>query len=556
MATPVLNVSQDKRKKVWFIDELYFGNLTGNELWRPNIGDAVIDFAVGMYKVIAVSADGIPTLDLINRFSYQSNFNLDSTSLITSVSQYNPSIANRIFMYEDVTPNKLTVDGHFLMFGSEPSYMVFFVGTDVTDQAAICSEVYDGSGIYQGNEVPLEVIEIGNNTVKRPVTFSTTKTLSDGEVISFVAYKSDGGVYTSGTFRVVKSNALRPSGLTTKSITGIYLKSEMLDTTDKTLILNRVGVPIDTQLFSAVLTYDDSSEVKIAIDGSKTKLVGLDQFDASYVGDPTNLLLSYSPSPSEPYINGGGSLSNPVITKSYKLANIASVNSYNLKVFMTTFWDPNTNTYSYKWYLINLEGDVFIDVTDKVTVSYTNAGAAATGKELQVELIALVSLNMNDVAPVAYPNYIHTQSIIFRSGIPLTDTYTTLLSYNQRSSTYGDNVYAVADNTAKTLDISMYTTPLGFTSTDYATWLNTMYTSLEPQYDNTVLSAAPDATGFEITFNGETTGVLPVTSWNTLLDLSAFTAQPTQLDTVEVVWHRQTANGDLIMAIAPLFVRT
>jgi hypothetical protein len=554
MSVPVLNTSQDGRRKIWFIDELYFGEATDSELWRPNVGDAVLDMDVGMYRVIAVDNNGIPSLELINRFSYSSDFNQESTSLITSISQYNSNIKNRIYQYKDSFPYTLTVDGHYLCYGSEPSYAVFYQGTDTSNPAKIISEVYNSSGSLAGNEVPMESVVVNIKTVKWPVTFNTSKELEDGEVVTCVIFKANGGIHLIESFRIINNNTLRPSSLTTKSIVGIHLKSEMLDTNDKTLILNNVGVPIDTQLFTAVLEYDDSTLVPIAIDGTKTTLVGLANYDSSIVGNPTKLTLSYKPSPSEPYINGSGTINSPIITSSYRLANIATSSSYNLKVFVTSTWNATTSKFSFKYYVINMEGDLFVDVTDRVTTSWMSNGATASKDTLNLEMIILVSLNMGDVAPTAYPNYIHTQNIIIRNGNPTSESYATLLSYNQKSSTYGDNIRGVIRETAKTLDVSLATTTHGLTAGDKESWLNLMYVSLEPQYDNQVLTAPPTPTSFEVLYNGQTSGYISVNDWFSPIDMSMFTILPTTLNSVEIVWHRETAGGDTILAISPLYI--
>lgn len=544
----ILNELADKRFHVYDIHELYFGTPPTQEVYRPRVGDMVIDRTIGMYFVSAVNVQGIPTLELVSRFSQQSTFNLDSTSLITALSYYQPSGVTRAFFSNATSPYTVAIDSRYRCFGSESVKMIFFLGSDISATGTMISEIRNSSGTVTGNAVTLEEVTTGINTVKRPPAFQTSRLLKSGEVITGVAYTATGGVFSTQPFLITESSAVRSATGTAKFLQSISLKSDLISPTDAKLIENRIGTPFSTALLKGVLHYSNGDKTEVNIDGSKMVLQGVDDFDTSRVGRPSNVVLTYYPGANEPFVNGGvGSKSH--LSEIYKLSNIAPNTAYKLKVFcVPTFVDAATG-YTFKWFLVNLKGDLALDVTQHIGV-YQPDGTAIRPTDYGTQQDLSVSVTMNTVAPNTYPGHVHTQKIELTVSVPGTTGHEPWkIDYiGDGQNVYGLGLTASSNAAGDAVNVSVG-------AKTQSAFLDKLYYPAEPMYDPTVQTLAPAPTHFVIMHKGKETAKLPISSWGTNIPKPATMDRIVAKSTITVRWILQTVNGDQVLAYSPLLVK-
>jgi len=542
-----IHTPDTNRFNIWHISDLYFGEPPSKEVWRPNVNDMVIDWDVGIYRVLSVNEESIPVLQLISRFSQDSRFNTESTSLITALSDYQPSAATKIFIDTSVSPAILSVDGRFVCYGSEPTRCVFFRGTDTSINGEVISEVYNGSGDLIGDQVPLELIN-AEGTIKRPVQFKTTKAIEAGEVVTAVFYTDSNGVYSKQPFLVSSSAGFRPGDISEKYIDSISLRGDALSDTQEDLIENTVGTPLNVALLKGVLHYNDGSETEVGIDGVKMVLRGLNNFDTSYVGTPTSVVLQYYPSLNEKFINGSIN-GSPSISHVYKLANIARDSSFSLKIFIVPVWDAGTTSYSYRYFLVNLEGDLFTEVTADVD-AMLEGGGLLSGTDFTTRQDAVFSLDMSTISPTIYGTYVHTQKTDITIDQPgAISGQTWLIDYiGDQTNMFGQDLKASCNAIGDTINIA---NGIGILEN----WLTELYYAIEPLYDNTVLTQAPTPTHFSLIYDDVETDKVVLTDYSSNIPLSVGMGNFTNQDTVMVRWILETVDGDKTLGITPLFIK-
>lgn len=555
MSTPILLEPEDSKFRVWLIDELYFGGTApNNTLYKPNINDKVVDYSTGEYRVIQVDADGIPTLELLVRYNQDGGLDLDSDSLLTALSHYQPTTVTPIYFDDSTTPHyTCTVDGAFVNYGVESERMIFFLGTDTSSNGTIISERYDGGGNLVDNTVDLNAIDPAQPGVKIPNTFATSVTLTPGDIVSGVAYKADGGVSRKTLFIVQASAANRPIDLSGVFIDGIRIKSDLLDPNDDTVILNDANTSFASSLVKAEILYSDGSVVETNIDGVKMKLLNIDQFDTTALIRPTSVVLAYYPDPNEPFINGVNNGGQSHITKVYFLANRVQGSDFGLKLYAIPRFISVAAGYQLEWRLVNLERDVDIDVTADVKVLSSSGGflPANYGNEQNLT----VSLNMDDVAPSVYNGHIHTQKVDIVVNIPGSNGLDAfVIDYNGDGiNPYGVGLYAACSpgvNGKLNISISKAT---------QTEWLSYLYNSAGALFDRSVLDEPPRPTHFRYEYQVSNSLVvsqeIPIDRWDENLDKVAGIPEWIEDSTVNIVWLIDNAGEWDVLGHSPLVIK-
>lgn len=543
---------QDGIFREWNKNQLYFGTppAPGVTLHVPNIDDAVTDWSVGKYRVSAVDPiTNIPTLELKFLFTDQSVLDRESTSLVTALSIYQPTALTRAFYDDSVSPATITIDTMFRAYGSEPDKMIFFLGTDVSAATGvIISERYNTGGTLIGNDVPLEKLVPSIDTEKRPATFATTHPLANAEVITGVAYNATGGVVSKQVFLLTASATIRPPAASDVYLTDVTLRSSLLSATDTALLENHLGTPFTTALVKAVLHYSDGSETEINVDGTKCVLQGVEYFDTSLIGPPTNLVLTYYPSASEPFINGGGGGANH-LSRHYRLANTAIDTSFSLKLYVVPTYIDVTTGYTYKWRITNLAGDLDVDVTSDVVARHSD-GSAFSGTDYTTAQEITMSLDMDTVAPGTYPGHVHTQRLTATMNIPGSGGYNPwILDYiGDGSFAYGQNTNASASNLgAGAINIGM-----GTTSED--AFLLRLYSPIAPLFDITAQPEPTRPTHFKLEYGG-VSSIHEISEYNSNITKVGVAPAFGENTTVNVVWIFRGATGDRILGHSPMIIR-
>lgn len=89
---------------------MWFGGPeTGKQVW-PSVGDMVVDLEVGLYTVLEVDTEGKPKLELLLRFQRDPSLDPTNDSILTALSEYQPSLATPAFYDTSKNPREIIID--------------------------------------------------------------------------------------------------------------------------------------------------------------------------------------------------------------------------------------------------------------------------------------------------------------------------------------------------------------------------------------------------------------------------------------------------------------
>lgn len=543
---------EEDRFRTYDISEIYLGD--GGGVIVPNVGDMVVDKLVGIYFVTAIDPnpeDPRPSLELKQRFSNSSSFDAGNSSLITAFSLYDPSAATVVFADPSVTPITATIDERWRSF-VDASHGVLFLGTDVSAETGIViSALYNESGNFVSNDIPYETVSIDAPSVKRPKTFNMTQEVKNGQVVTLVDYNAVGDVVGKRPFLIEHSSFIRPSNDSSIQLTGFTLNSVLMDPNDANRILNPINTPLDTSTFNITLNYSDGSKVEnVPINGSKVVMHGVENFNSSQAGRPSRVAVSYYPSETEPFI-GQNTSSNKHITNVYLLANVVSNTSFSLKLFVVPEYVSITSGYKLNWYLTNLERDLLVNVTDMVTATVRNQGAATFNGKTYGETQTLdASLIMDNVLPGLYPGHVHAQRLDLVLNVPGTvEASPWTVDYVMDGNYILGNGEYVSFST-----VYPGTFSLKNQFTDFNEWLYELYNLSTPLFDPNVEETEPDPTHVVVRY-GNAEVEVPISEWDQNHKLPDGAPEVVADKTVTLKWITRTGDGDLVHAVTGLITR-
>lgn len=534
----------------WDISEIYMGTdpVDGQTLHIARVKDRVNDPAKGLYLVIAMSGN-IPTLELKVKYSQQGQFDPNSDSLVTSLSMRQPNSTAKAFFDVTQTPPTIQIDGRWIQYDSEPVTMIFFKGTDTNKlTGTIISERRDANGDLIGVNIPLFPHNPAINTEKRPDVFTTSYPLKRGDVITGVAYTAVGGVFSEEPFVVVESATIRAPSHNAIFLENLTMKSPLISGPDPKLLLNSQGTPFNTSLIKGVLWYSDGSKTEVNVDGTKCVVHGLDRFDTSRVGTPSDIMISYYPDITEPFINGGAGATKH-LTRGYKLANIAVDTSYALKVYPVPKFISTAIGYEFKWRVTNMAGDLDIDVTADIIASLPD-GTGIKGNNYGVPQKVTIALNMDTIAPGVYPGHIHTQIMDITLSIPGSGGWSPwVIDYiGGGVNNYGIDLKVSATN------VNGGKFKVDFGQMNVTDWLAKVYLESAPLWDITFTDKPITPSHFILEYNG-VTSEHPVATFKNILD-KVVTATPfADNQTMNIVWIYRSGSGDRLLAMSPVLIR-
>lgn len=540
---------ENDRFRHYSLEELFMGPGTGATV--PNVGDQVTDRKVGIYFVSSIDPDPqnpVPSLELVQRFNNSSSFNADSESLITAFSMYDPSAATVVFVDDTVNPITATIDERWRSFVGA-SHGILFLGTDTSaDKGVVISARYNDTGNFVSNSIPYETIDERAPNVRRPKTFNLTRPVTGQTIVTLVDYNAAGDVVGKRPFLVELSSFIRPSNDSDIQLTGFRLNSVLIDPENTQRILNPINTPLDTSTFSVTLDYSDGSTVEnLPIDGSKIIMHGINNFNSSQLGLPVNINVSYYPSEDEPYISPNGG-DRAHITNSYSLANVVDNTSFALKLFVIPEFVSTISGYKLRWYLLNLERDIFAEVTDMTTVMLSNFNNSAFNGKRYGEVQTLdASIVMDDILPGLYPGHIHSQRINLVLEVPGTVTSSpwTIDYILTGSYILGNGEVASCSNTGN----GIVNITNGYTS--FNEWLFELYNLSAPLYDSKIEDTEPDPTHFIVSYEGVEKEVA-IADWDENIVMPEGTPVMEPNKTLHITWLTKTVDGDLYHATTGL----
>jgi hypothetical protein len=288
--------------------------------------------------------------------------------------------------------------------------------------------------------------------------------------------------------------------------------------------------------------YSDGTVMKLPVDGTRFKMLGLDTFISTIVGQNIPLVLVYTPSSGE-VLYGGSSGSTVTITRAFVARTTPVDGSYSVKLFGYPVWVSNIAGYTMHWELYSADRDIHYDVTGLVVINSNAAAFNPTGYGLNQQLS--VSVNLQDVNGL-YKDYRHVQTISIILNAPGTDRVTnwTIGFEPGQSPPYGQNIHAALTF----VNSNLYRLKVDAGAANQADWLQKLYYNSKPIIDLAHEQVPPVPTHFQIKVGGATYE-LPVSQWNAEQSVGGGL---TNNGTVFVHFISRQQSTDLQLAVAGL----
>lgn len=532
---------------IWNLEEIYDGNQGANR-YVPKVNDYVED-SVGFITYIVTAIDPVTlksTLLPINRNN--NNGSISYEDVIIGVGPGTQADTYRIYLDTSITPHILAVDIRLKVAGTMASYAKIFRGTNLSSTGKVISFLYDTNGNFLTQNVPLELVAIDshvNHSIKTVSVCYTNESLSDGELVTVVIYTAEGHVVSRRQMLVENTSFIRSLNSSQKYISHISLKSPFLSSTDENTLMYPINVPMQAFNMIGVVHYSDNSTMELPVDGGKFKVLGLERYIATVVGQELKLVLSYSLSPGE-ICYGAVTGDGKFVTQPYRLVTTNQIGAYTVKLYCYPVWVDNNTGYRLKWYMYNLDRDTRFDVTPFVRTNDNTPSFLP--KTYGVAQNLSVRLNLRDVSGI-FNSYIHVQNIQITLRDPGTARQTnwTIGFEPNQDPQYGVGLHA--DTKMRAANLSDVVISFGSVSKD--DWLNRIYYASKPITDKVREIKPPEPDFFAIVT--ETNRYeYPIGMWNNPIQV------PTVLnpnETLFIEFFKRTASTDILLGIAgmPLY---
>lgn len=531
--------------RMWSIDEVYQGQVAQNR-FVPKVNDYVIDprtFETWIVDELD-NVTLIPTLRAIRPAGMTATFT--QADVLFGVGPGTQADTYRVYVDKSVMPHVLAVDVRLRVAGTMSSYAKIVRGPVNTADLDIISKVYDSAGTFISDKIPLELVAIDshdNYSIKVVQVCHTTEDLVDGEIVTAIIYSDNGHVVSKRQLLVENTGFIRSVNAGLKYISHISLDTAFLSPSMDDTIEYPLNVPINALNLMGKVHYSNGETLTLAVDGTKFRMHGIDQYTSSIIGQKIDLVLSYALSPGEVAYGAVGT-TQKYITEPYKLVTTNPNNSYTVKLFGYPFWVDAANGYQMRWYLLNLDRNVFFEVTN--LVSFDSNTGAFDPKGYNYMQRKSVSVNLKQVSGVFKP-FIHTQTVeIVLKSAPQPGSTAWTVSHESNSSrpVYGEGLFAKK--------ISDYTVNIASGLPNVTEWINQLYLNTFPLVNPNTELAPLQPTHFVLTYNGISNDY-PIAQWNQNLAVGGMIQN---YKTMLIRFIKRTASGDLTLGVSALLVRT
>lgn len=451
----------------------------------------------------------------------------------------------RAFLNTKVLPHTMALDSRWMPRGTTVSYVKVFKGVDTSlETGEVISKVFDATGTLVSTKVALELAAIDshdNRAFKLTKRFNVTEAYPNDEVVTAVAYSDDGHVVDRQRFLVENTNLIADVSNKLKYITHISLKSIWLSATDSKLLEYPLNNTMDAINLVGVVHYSDGTTLELPVDGSKFTMLGITK-PSSIPNEGIPLILRYRIGQNEAAASPQGAANNYIV-ETYRLKTVNPNHSLEVKVFAYPEWQGPSTGYKLRFFLLNLERNVWFEITQHVRFTQNKGEYDPTlygylqKKQIQV--------NLRDVSNTFIP-FMHTQMVdIILNHPPENKVVPDWTIYNQGEggSRYGVGVYGhiqgsqvIFKGEAGTLE----------------EWLQIYYRHADPLVNDRVEIKAPNPTHFIVT-NGSSVTEWPIEAWNQPLAIGGTLAVGR---TTMLRFIRRTGSGDLQLAITGVPLKT
>ena len=544
---PTLIVDKQQGFRDWNITQIYNPTTNAKAQYVPNVDDLVIDWTSGFLRVTYVDySTGISTLS--PWAPPPSSVVGGEVSLLLGDTPGVQYESFRVYIDTSVVPYTLACDARLHLYGTTVSYIQVFLGADISANGTVISQMYDQAGNLLGTQIPTELVVMpdqNNQGVQTPQVGYTLTDVADGELVTIVAYASDGSAVCTAPALVKNTQYIRSTDESLKYITGIALETPFLSQSDSTLIQYPINMPVEQLNLMGVVSYSDGTQVRLPVDGTKFAIFGLQNYVATIQGQTVPLVLRYLLSAGETTYGATGA-SQKYITEAYRATTLAEDGAYSVKLFAYPVWQDPINGYRLDWWLYTLDRELVYNVTPYVQAA---ANAQAFNPLLYNTVQNLtVAVNMSQVDS-RFANYRHVQTIgvsLLAPGNHSGQTDWSIQFAPGQNPAYGIGVQALLTMTNQNywkLDLTS-----GFQS--QTEWLQNLYYNTLPLYSE-LSEAGPLAPNYFTLVVGGQAIEIPVTEWDQPILIPGGIADGTP---VYLQFFQRNSLTDLQLAIAGMVV--
>lgn len=502
---PIIDVEPYWR--IWQLSQVWLGE-EGENRYVPKVNDWVVDTNNAIFYNVD-HLDETTLIPTLRALTMTSSGSFTDTEKLIGVGPGSPSEVFRVYLNTTVYPYTLAVDTGLGISGSMSSYAKLFIGTDITETGRVLSKVYDASGNFVTTAVQLETIAVDSHTnylwkaVKR---CHCTEKLEDGEIVTVVAYADDGHVVYRRELKIENTNTIMDTHVGIKYIEDISIESIWLANGSQDTLNYPLNLPMSSLNAVGVVHYSNGDELRLPINGTKFSMYGLAKHVSSISGEVVPMVLKYELS-SDEYALAASGANQRFITKPLKLITTNPNNSIQVKLFCYPEWQGATVGYTLRFFLYNMDRNVWYDVTNYVQLA-ENTGAYNPKLYRYLQRKAVV-LNLHDVSTNFIP-FNHTQVFdIYLLQAPSADAVDSWNIVSQDAADglrYGVGVYGRVNATNTLVNFAADFTTL-------EDWLEAYYYLARPLVDVVNETKAPAPTHFTTSYLGQET-TFPISSWN------------------------------------------
>jgi hypothetical protein len=294
-----------------------------------------------------------------------------------------------------------------------------------------------------------------------------------------------------------------------------------------------------------IVYYSDGSSVRLAVDGNRFSVFGLDNYSATIAGQKSELVLKYKLDTNESALDVHIG-SDAFISEIYKIVTVTTNTRYAVQLYPYPVWNNTNNSYSLKWYLFDLDRTISYDVTPNVLINTNHA--SFNPSLLGAKQSLNVSINLRSVNG-NYNNFNHVQTVditLVKNGTerPILDTLPnwTVANRSNQSTTYGNGVYTSYERVTN----AQWNLRIHPKANTKANWLKDLYTNTNPLFDPILEAGELLPTHFVVLINNSKFEYT-IDKWNTTLSVNQVV---TNNDTLFIKFIKRTNMNDLQLSIA------
>lgn len=528
--------------EVWLGKEGTNGTGTGAR-YVPKVNDHVVEPSTNERWVVD-SLDPVSLVPVLRKIMVRPDVGLDEEDILAGVGPVTTVDNFRVYINSMYTPYSMIVDSQLKVGGTDVTFAKIFRGVDITNQGNVVSKIYDGNGGFVSENVPLRLAAAGyqtNHSIKVVEPCNTVETFEDGELITVVFYNDKGQLVSRAHLLADNTNAVRPREADEKYVTHISANSPFMSPTIPNTIDFPLNFTIESLNLMGTVHYSDGSTMSLPIDGGKFTMHGLEQHLSSIVGQRVPLVLAYNLSAGESAIAGLAD-SNESVTLPFNLVTVNPNHSYSVKLFGYPDWKGEYEGYHMRWWMLNIDRNVFFEVTP--FVKYIHTGGAYNPKAYGVIQSRQVSINLKDVSG-AFKPFVHTQKVdIVLNAPPIRGNTPWTVSHEsiQTRPYYGQDLLAELRPGNK------FTIHTGIT--EFSEWMERVFERTYPLTHREVEVSPPTPTHIEVAYGLRKTQY-PIEDWNKEF---SHDGTLTQNKLVTIKFLKRLTGSDLVISVAAMMV--